>query len=307
MPLHPAISQLIEAERSIGRKRLSAGTVQEARDQVERSAQLLGQGPEVYAVSDLRVPTRDGDIDGRLLRTGETERGLIVYLHGGGWITGSIASSEALARHLATRCSCAALLLDYRLAPEHPFPAAFEDVQDALRWAGVHRARLCGSAGPLVIAGDSAGANLATAAAAELGRLLDIALQVLFYPVTDTDVDNGSYREFADGPRLGRNDMLWFLKHYAPPEMWADPRIAPLRNPRLDQSPPAWIATAEYDVLRDEGEAYARELAAAGVPVELVRFDGMVHGFARMVNFVDTAHRAIDAAAEAIRRRIAPG
>lgn len=300
MTLHAALAAMLEADRAQNRPALSSGSVSQARETIARSCAALGAGPEVGAVVDLAIATRAGQIAGRLFRPGGDEHGLVVYLHGGGWLAGTLQGSDALARNLAVRSRCALLLVDYRLAPEHPFPFGLEDTEDALHWAGANCAGLLGRRLPLVVAGDSAGANLATVAAISLRGKVELALQLLLYPVTDCDMQTESYRLHGAGLRLTREDMLWFFTHYAPSRHWADPYISPLRAADLTGSPPAWIATAEYDVLRDEGEAYARRLDAAGVPVIMRRYEGLVHGFARMMNVIDAANQALDDAATAI-------
>lgn len=307
MSLHPVIARMIEADVASGRRAPADLSVAQARVQAELAARASGSGPQVEVIQDLVLPSRGGLLSARLLRSAARARGLMVYLHGGGWMMGSVHSSEVIARELAARCQCAVLSIAYRLAPEHPFPAGLEDVEDAIGWAAVHRQALSGSERPLVVAGDSAGANLATVAAVTLSARVDIALQLLFYPVTDTAMDSASYRAFADGPRLTARDMRCFLQHYAPAAAWDDPRIAPLRHPAPAGAPPAWIATAAYDVLRDEGEAYARRLAAAGVLVRCTRYAGMVHGFARWAAQVDVARHAFNDAAQAVRQIAWPG
>ena len=239
-----------------------------------------------------------------------TPEGVLVYLHGGGWVVGALDDFDALARHLARRSGCAVLLLDYRLAPEHPFPAGLEDVEDSLRFVaagGLHRLNPeIGLDLPLVVAGDSAGANLATVASAALCREIDIALQLLVYPATDAAMAGASYQQYGDYPFLTRQDMRWFYGHYAPAAQWADPRISPINAPDLSGQPPAWIALAEHDVLHDEGQAYAQRLSAAGVPVTLRLYEGVTHGCIRMMNILDTADRMLDEAAAAARQACSP-
>jgi acetyl esterase len=300
MPLHPLLAAQAVADQKAGRRSFCEGTVAQARASIAASCAALGPGPQVRCVRDVTIAARNGSVPGRLYLPQAETLGLVVYLHGGGWVAGTLDGSDALARNLALRSSCAVLLVDYRLAPEHPFPCGLEDAQDALRWAQAECTHLAGARVPLVVAGDSAGANLATVAATLLKDEVALALQLLFYPVTDTDPQTASYREFAHGLRLTRADMLWFMAHYAPAPLWPDPRISPLRSQTLEGSPAAWIATAEYDVLRDEGEAYAQRLRAAGVRVDLTRYPGLTHGFARMMNVVDAADRALGDAAAAI-------
>ncbi|WP_407525846.1 alpha/beta hydrolase [Methylobacterium oryzisoli] len=304
MTLHRALADLLRAAREAGRPPFSACSPHQARDLLARSCAVLGAGPQVGSIRDLAVPTRGSMIRARLFEPTELPAALIVYVHGGGWVLGTVDDYDALARALVARTACSVLLLDYRLAPEHPFPAGLEDVEDGIAWASAHRRELVGSECRLVVAGDSAGANLATVALA--GRTAgDIALQILFYPVVDCDTATPSYDLPVDTLFLTRADMLWFFRHYAPPDLWSNPRISPLRAECLAGLPPTWIATAEYDVLRDEAEAYARRLMAHGVTVRLRRFDGMGHGFARMMNVVEDAHSAFDDVARLIAERCA--
>lgn len=307
MSLHPALASLLRASRDAGRPPFSACAPGEARTVFAASCAALGAGPEVGTVHELDIPTRHCAVPGRLLRPMGTPdvppAGLIVYVHGGGWVVGTLDDYATIARLLVSRTGCALLMVDYRLAPEHPFPAGLEDVEDAIAWAAVNKADFVGPGRPLIVAGDSAGGNLATVALAAGrtgGWAGDVALQVLFYPVADCDMDTPSYGLPDDALFLTRADMLWFFRHYAPEASWSDPRVSPLRTPDLAGLPPAWIATAEYDVLRDEAEAYARRLEAAGVAVQLHRYERMGHGFVRMMNQITDAQAAFDDVAQAI-------
>jgi len=248
----------------------------------------------------LSIPARNGLIPARLYSPQSEPKGLVVYLHGGGWVCGELDDFDALARLLAQRSGCALLLVDYRLAPEHPFPAGLHDVQDALVWAQVEGMALMGRRLPLLIAGDSAGANLGIAAAHALHERVTLALQVWFYPVTDCNFHRPSYGRSSDGMPLTSEDMSWFFGHYAQEEEWSDPRISVLRSPALPNSPSTWLAIAEHDVLRDEGEAYAQCLRDAGVPVQFRFCNGLPHGFARLFNHVDTARLVVEQAADAM-------
>lgn len=307
MPLHPVIEAMLEANRTSGRPAYHEASPVEARSLLAASCAALGKGPEVESVQSLIVPTRTTTIPARLYRVQSgADAGLILYVHGGGWVLGALDDFDALSRVMAARTGCAVLLIDYRLAPEHPFPQGLEDVEDALLWASRHRTQLVGNHVPLVLAGDSAGANLATVALIGLRERIDVACQVLFYPATDCDMERASYRQFAEGLFLSRKDMEWFFRHYAPESMWPDPRISPVRSESLSGLPPTFIATAEYDVLRDEAEDYASRLAAAGVHVELRRVAGMAHGFARMMNLVDAASDALDLTAQFIASSVRP-
>jgi acetyl esterase len=306
MPLHPFVQKMIEAGRAAGRPALSAGSPQDARDLVAAGRALLGSGPEVGPVSDVAVAARSGAVPARLYRPRDPsdEAGLVVYFHGGGWVCGSVEDYDLLARALVAHSGCALLSVDYRLAPEHPFPAGLEDAEDAVSWAAERCAALLGRSLPLAVAGDSAGANLATVAAAGLRGRARIAMQCLLYPVVDTDTTRPSYLEHGEGLPLTRSDMLWFAGHYADVGAWGDPRVSPLRHPDLAGSPPAWIAAAEYDVLRDEAIAYADALRAAGVPVDVRVVPSLAHGFARLFNHLPEADAVVREAARAIRRGV---
>jgi len=299
MALHPVLAQMLASSEDDG-SALSAGSPTDARTAVSQRAAAFGRGPEVGDVRQVDIPTRGGSIPGKLFRPARPARGLIVYLHGGGWVAGCSDDYEVVTRTLVARSDCALLSVDYRLAPENPFPAGLEDAEDAIRWASDLRAELFSSQMPLIIAGDSAGANLATVTAMTLRMEVKLALQLLFYPITDAGMNTPSYSQYQNGPLLTAGDMQWFYDHYAPEYLRLDPRISPLRASDFSHVPPCWIATAEHDVLRDEGESYAACLARAGVPVMLRRYDGLTHGFARMVNLLDTADSALSDAAAAI-------
>jgi acetyl esterase len=303
MPLHPFVARMMDAARAAGRPALSGGSPDDARALVAAGRAALGAGPAVGPVSGLEVPTRAGSVPARLYRAADpgAEAGVIVYLHGGGWVCGTLDDYDVLARALVAASGCALVAPDYRLAPEHRFPAGLEDAQDVLAWVAANVASLLGQRRPVVVAGDSAGGNLAVVAAARLAGRAPVALQCLFYPVVDTDLDRPSYREHGDGLPLTRADMQWFLGHYADRARWAEPEVAPIRRPDLAGSPPTWIAVAEHDVLHDEGLDYARRLERAGVPVEASSVPGLAHGFARLVNHLPEAEAVVRNAGRAIR------
>ena len=302
MPLHPFFEKLLAQAAALGRPALSAGTPDEARAAFAAMRGFLGPGPEVGAVSDLSLPTRNGSVGARLYRPEGAEVGLLVYLHGGGWVCGGLDDFDGLMRRLVRHSQCAVLSVDYRLAPEHPFPAGLNDAVDALIWAEANRKRLLSAAVPLSVGGDSAGGNLAIAAAQSVQDRIALAAQILFYPVTDCAMDGPSYHDFSTGLPLTRADMAWFFRHYADPLRWADPEVSPLRRISLAGTPPTWIVSAEYDVLRDEAEAYAVRLASEDVAVEFQRATGMPHGFARMANHVYEAAEVLKQAGSALRR-----
>jgi acetyl esterase/lipase len=278
-------AELLDAARTSGAP-MTELAPEAMRRRVESGNLLCAPGPEMREVADIwlssRLPARR--YVPRALRTGR----ILVWFHGGGWITGGIGYSDQFCRSLADGTGCEVLSVDYRLAPEHPFPAAVEDALAAVRWVA--------SAGrEVVVGGDSAGGNLAAVAAQELtteaGALPGVRLggQLLVYPVLDTDRSRPSYLAY-DGLVLGVAEMDWFFAQYLPREQdRTNPRAAPLRASGLGGLPPAVIAVAGHDPLRDEGVAYAERLRAAGVPVTLLEFPPLPHGFLRFTGPVPAA------------------
>lgn len=305
MPLHPFVAAMLAKQKEAGAPALSAGTPDAARALVAAGRPGLGSGADVARSRDLTVATRSGTIPARLLVPHGPVAGLIVYAHGGGWVVGAIDDYDTLGRELATRAGCAVLLPDYRLAPEHPFPAGLHDVEDTLLWAAA--TDLVGHGAPLVVAGDSAGANLATVATRRLRGQIAPVLQVLAYPVTDADLDSPSYQEFAEGFPPTRADMQWFFEHYAPKELRSTADVSPLRADDLDGMPLTVVVTAEFDVLRSEGEAYAEALSAAGAKVTTRRYPGVTHGFLRLHNNLDDAREAVTGIAAAVAEAAGAG
>jgi acetyl esterase len=254
--------------------------------------------PALFGEADAIASIVDADADGvpvRIYRAYDRELPGLVWFHGGGWTIGSLDSHDRLGRTLAARCGCALVSVDYRLAPEHPYPAAVEDSWTATLWAS---RRFAG----LAIGGDSAGGHLAAVVAVRArDRGLPLALQALVYPATDAGLDTPSFREHADVPNLTQEVMHWFWDQFCPVERRAEPEASVLRALDLRGVAPAFVLTAEYDVLRDEGEAYARRLLDAGVPVMLTRYEGQIHGFLRMPAVIERAREAIDQVAESVR------
>ncbi|WP_409185908.1 alpha/beta hydrolase [Amycolatopsis sp. VS8301801F10] len=238
--------------------------------------------PPVSRAEDHHVPAPGGGFAVRVFVPRGAVRGVLVYYHGGGWVIGELEQYELLGRLLARETGCAVVVAEYRLAPEHPYPAAPEDAWSALVWAAERTESLAGAGAPLVVAGDSAGGNLAAVVAQrardEGGP--ELAAQVLVYPATDADLDRPSYREPENQLLVSRDSMVWFWNHYLPdPARRTEPAAAPLRAATLAGLPPAIVLTAGHDPLRDEGEEYARRLEAAGVPVRAKRFADQMHGF----------------------------
>ena len=267
---------------------------------------LCGTGPEVADVRDLAIPSAGGEIPVRVYRpAGEGPLPIVVWLHGGGWALGSIETYDAPVRALANAAGAVVVSVEYRLAPEHRFPAAVEDSVAAVRWAAARGAELGGDPARLAVAGDSAGGNLAAVVARRVRGELDLRLQALIYPVTDGGVNTPSFREFADRFGLTAAGMRRFWELYLDGSDSSDPDASPLRDADLAGVAPAYVMTADHDVLRDEGEAYAAALERAGVPVELERWPGTIHGFFRWVAATDIAGEAIAEVGARLRSALA--
>jgi acetyl esterase len=292
-------------------KSLTEMTPPEARGFYAELGALSGPGPEMASVRDEELAAADGSpFRLRVLVPPGEIGGLVVFYHGGGWVIGGIDENDALCRTLAVKLGAAVVNVDYRLAPEHPYPAGPEDCWAALRWAAQRMPEIAGHDVPLIVMGDSAGGNLSAVIAQRAlqagGPRIDC--QVLVYPVTDSDFETDGYRDPANQLMLSTDAMRWFWDHYVPdPADRQDPDIAPIRAGRLAGLPPAVVLTAEYDVLRDEGEAYAARLRDAGVPVELRRFAGQMHGFFTMLNILPGSAQAIDYIAEQLGPLLAAG
>lgn len=299
MPLHPFVAALVE--RMADAPALSDGTPAKSRARLALTRDALGKGPDMARVEDLMIPARWGAIRTRIFRPVEDPVGIVTFVHGGGWVLGTIEDFDTFARTLAALSGCTVVLPDYRLAPEAPFPAGLEDTEDALRWVHANRAVLADENSPLVIAGDSAGANLATVTARRLATEIPLALQVLYYPVAGSDFETGSYLEHGTGLPLKTRDMVWFFTHYAPSNLWNSPDIIPLAASDLSGLPAAVVVTAEYDVLADEGCAYAEKLRQAGLAVTERQGAGMTHGFIRLHNLIDTVQEELETLGRDIR------
>lgn len=298
MTLHPFFAE--STARNAEKPSLSSGTPAQARAMVAAGRAALGPGPRMTVVEEVDVPTRRGTVRARLYVPDGSLTALVVYLHGGGWVVGSVDDFDTLARTLADRGRCAVLVPDYSLAPERPFPKGLEDAEDTILWAAHEAAARIGSVLPLVVAGDSAGANLATTAVRRLGDRVQVAEQILVYPITNADFDTPSYRGNSTGMPLTRQDMQWFFRMYAPESLWNHEDISPMRSADLGMLPRTLLITAEHDVLRSDGEMYARALRQAGVDVTHIDYPGMVHGFLRLHNHVDVADLALSDIATAI-------
>jgi acetyl esterase len=270
------------------------------------TALMSGPGEPVAEVRELEIPSQSGPIKARSYRPeGEGPLPLVVYLHGGGWMLGSVDSFDTVVRALANAAGAIVLSVGYRLAPEAPFPAGLEDCLGAVRWAAANAAELGADPARMAIAGDSAGGNLATVVARRLRGEVDLRMQALIYPVTDAGCNTASYRDFGECHGLTAASMQRFWNLYLDGADGLHPDASPLRAQDLAGSPPAFVLTAGFDPLRDEGEAYAEALRKAGVEVECHRYDGAIHGFWRWLAATRLSRRAVDQVAAALRARLA--
>lgn len=309
MPLDPQARQILEATAALNLPPTEQLTPAQAREGMRARTAGLGPVEDVAQVRDHRVPVAGGEITVRSYTpAGSGLLPALVFLHGGGWVIGDIDTHDGICRSLANAAGCVVASVDYRLAPEHRYPVAVDDSFAATRWVVERAAALGVDPTRVAVGGDSAGGNLA-AAVSLLARDRGgpaLRLQLLVYPVTRHGFDTASYKDNADGYMLTRASMEWFWAHYLGPQGdGRQPYASPLDAPSLEGLPPALVMTAEYDPLRDEGEAYADRLRRAGVPVTLTRYPGMIHGFFRMINIMDKARAARDEAAGALRKAFA--
>jgi acetyl esterase len=304
MPVDPQIQALLD--KGAGMPATHTLPVDRARTQYESRIPLMGKAAPVASVAERHIAGPGGDLRLRIYTPlGAGPFPLMVYYHGSGFVLCSLDTHDGLCRNLCAGGGCVVVSVDYRLAPEAKFPAAPDDCLMATRWAAEHAAELNADPSRIVVAGDSAGGNLAAVTALRIRDEGGPALcgQLLLYPVTDYHTPGTpSYVENAEGYGLTRATMEWFWDHYlAAPADAAHPHASPLRAPDLSGLPAAYVMSAEYDPLRDEAELYGARLRAAGVPAEIVRVPGMNHGFLFWVGVVDAARPPLDAACAWLR------
>jgi acetyl esterase len=286
-------------------------SVREARAELDGVLPLLGGRPApVGEIVDRTIAGPAGRMRIRLYRPAGTVARLlpaILYFHGGGWVIGSLEGYDLVCRYLSARSGCAVIAVDYRLAPEHKFPAAVDDAVAAFRWLAAEATTIGIDPARIVVAGDSAGATLATVISRLLrGEPRPPCLQWLIYPATDLSCSSASYTSCGEGFLLTRADMEWARGHYLnDPGEIDDPRASPLKAPDLEDLPPALVYTAGFDPLRDEGQAYAARLSAAGVKTIHREFDSLIHGFAGMRGVLQAAARAMDDMVAGLRHELA--
>jgi acetyl esterase len=310
MPLDPQARAYLDAVAALGGADPRTITPTEMRAQMAARRQHFAVAPQPVArVEDRTVPGPDGDVPIRVYTPDAAgPLPVLVFYHGGGWVIGSIETHDNICRALANLTPCMVVSVEYRLAPEARFPAGLEDCYAATRWVAEHGAELGCDPTRLAIGGDSAGGNL-TAAVALLARERGgprIAFQLMIYPVIDSDFETGSYREVAEGYGLTRDGMQYFWELYLEdPADMTNPLAAVLRAD-LAGLPPALVITAEYDPLRDEGDAYAAKLKAAGVPVEHASYPGQIHGFFNVGTMMQMGDVAVERAARSLAAALAP-
>jgi acetyl esterase len=270
---------------------------------------VAGEAIPLPRVEDRTLELEGGRVPVRVYAPDGENLPVTLYFHGGGWVVGNLETHDTLCRRLAAGARSIVIAVDYRLAPEHPYPAAVEDCWAALRWAAEHAGEIGGDPARLAVAGDSAGGQLAASIALRARDAgIPLRLQVLIYPVTDHDFDTTSYRANAEGFGLLRETMHWYWDHFCPdPGQRAEPDASPLRAAELAGVAPALVVVCELDPLRDEGVAYAERLEAAGVPVTLIEEAGMIHGYARLFAVIDRAHKTVADVSQALERAFAKG
>lgn len=279
-------------------------TPDEARAAFARIGTILSAGADVRATISLDIPVDGGSLRARLFIPDEGPQALLVYFHGGGWVVGGIDEFTPLCREIAAGAGVAVALVEYRKAPEHPFPGPVFDAWQATRWLVAQQAALFGTTLPVIVGGDSAGANLAIAVTllARREETVSFAGQLLVYPVTDCRFDRPSYLAADNQLLTSRDAMMWYWTHYAPTDADRHSSLAsPLREGDLSRLPEAIVVTAEHDVLRDEGEAYAQRLLQAGVPVHHLRAAGQMHGFLMMIGVLPGSRAGLSFICEHLR------
>ena len=299
MPLHAQTAAVLEVMRQLGSPPMHELSAAQARE-----SYLAMRAPSTVELHEIR-DIEAGGVKCRLYRSSNaTAAPLLIYYHGGGWVIGDLNTHDDICRKLARDAHCSVIAVDYRLAPEHPAPAALDDCIVATQWIFANAKSLGIDATRIAIGGDSAGGNLAALVAMHAD--VKPVFQLLVYPAVDARMGQPSHKDNAQGYLLTADSMKWFLNHYlqGDEKKKLDPKVSPLlsSDEMLKKSPPTLVITAEFDPLRDEGEAYAARLAAAGVPTSMVRFHGQIHAFFGMSELLDDAAAAIAMSASYLRK-----
>jgi len=298
MPLDPAAANLLALIEGAGGPQLQDMTPPDARAAYAALTALVGYaGADVASVEHREIAGVPCEV---ITPTGDGPFPVLVWIHGGGWVIGSAAESLPTCKDLAQGAGCVVVDVDYQLAPESPFPGPLDECATVTRWVIEHADELNGDAARVAVGGDSAGGNLAAAVALEVPGLV---FQVLVYPATDLTLSHPSIDENGEGYFLTKDAMVWFTNHYVATADAKHPRVSPLfaETESVAGAPPAFVITAEFDPLRDEGEAYAERLREAGVAVHAKRYDGQIHGFFSMPSVMPVGAEAQTDAIEQLR------
>ncbi len=303
MPLAPEYEAMFTALAEEPGPKISDLSPAEGRE-MYRVMRAVNPELSIGSVEDRQIETEVGRIPVRIYRpAADGPHPILVNFHGGGWVIGDLDTADAVCRGLSEAAGCIVISVDYRLAPEHVYPAAVEDAYAATCWAAANTSELGGS-GKLAVTGESAGGNLAAVvcqkARDEDGPQIDF--QLLAYPVVDHDLTRASYDENGEGYLLEKDTMVWFWDHYCPQERRNEPAACPLLADSLAGLPPAVVLTAEFDPLRDEGKAYADALATAGGSAKLICFDGLVHDFLATAELFQCSKAAFDQAVAELKK-----
>ena len=285
----------------------------ELRQQLRTMVMLMDEpAPALARIEDIQIPGPAGPMPGRVYDAGgqgAPARPVVAYFHGGGWVQGDLETHHGLCARIAQRAGVIVVALDYRLAPEHPFPAAVEDCVAAYRWLRAHAAELGGDPARVAVAGDSAGGNLSAVVSQEAAKagIPVPSCQVLIYPAVDFSFDTESHRDLVDGHVIPRDRIAWYTEQYVPKgTSAADPRLSPLRASDLRGQPPALVISAGFDPLRDEAHAYAERLRAAGVDVVDREYPGQIHAFISLTKAIPQGLACTWEVADYLKARLAP-
>ena len=307
MPLDPQVKAMLDAAQELGLPPLHECSVEEARDRAVKMRPMDATPAPVGQVANVSIPGPAGDLPIRIYSPeGKGPFPVLVYFHGGGYVVCNLDTHDQLCHELCNKSDAMIISVDYRLAPENKFPAAIDDCLAATRWLGENAEDLNGDASRIAVAGDSCGGTLATVTNIRIRDEGGPALcgQLLIYPITDYyDPPSQSYLDNADGYFLTRDGMKWFLDHYlSDPAEGHHPHVSPLRCSDVSGLAPAYVITAEFDQLRDEGDNYAQRLKEAGVDTVHKPYPGMIHGFYSQIGVLDRTEQAINESCDWLKR-----
>lgn len=306
MSLDPLVVEMLKQMAEAGAPPLQEMSPEEGRAMYRAMSETMPQ-VEIGSVENRKVPVSDGaNISVRIYRQETTaNQPCLVYFHGGGWVIGDLDTHDSICRQLTHAAGCTVIAVDYRLAPEHPFPVPINDCYDVTLWVNNHATELGIDPARIAVGGDSAGGNLSACVSLKARDEAGPGLvhQLLIYPVTDTNFETESYIANQEGYMLTLDGMRWFWDHYLSGNAngASNPLAVPMRAPDLSRLPSATVITAEYDPLRDEGEAYGQRLIDAGVSTTVQRYDGMIHGFFGMAEMLEGSRQAMRLAADQLK------